>query len=248
MNEPNLISGIHNYCDRWCERCAFTERCAVFQEEKASGFDAANATMEESLEYVSQQFSKTLNMVYEHAESMGIDLDNLPDVPEETGTPLDPEFLEKAETLNKKSMDYAKVASVWFEANEPLIKKKEKELNNLQQLGIEQQSNARQLKDAFEVISWYMFFIAAKTRRATNIDDQEDMNFPDPIQNDHHGSAKIGLIAIEKSMKAWQTILKHIEEATDEVIDILGSLESMKKDLLELFPKVNEFVRPGFDE
>ncbi|KAA3623526.1 MAG: hypothetical protein DWQ02_24375 [Bacteroidetes bacterium] len=37
MKEFNLISGIYNYCDRWCKRCAFTERWAVFQEEKAEG-------------------------------------------------------------------------------------------------------------------------------------------------------------------------------------------------------------------
>ena len=24
---PDLISGIYNYCDRWCERCQFTSRC-----------------------------------------------------------------------------------------------------------------------------------------------------------------------------------------------------------------------------
>ncbi len=30
-NNKNNISGIHNYCDRWCERCAFTTRCAAFE-------------------------------------------------------------------------------------------------------------------------------------------------------------------------------------------------------------------------
>lgn len=28
-SNPNMISGIHNYCNRWCERCKFTTRCAV---------------------------------------------------------------------------------------------------------------------------------------------------------------------------------------------------------------------------
>ena len=28
VQNPNLIPGIYNYCDRWCERCAFTQRCA----------------------------------------------------------------------------------------------------------------------------------------------------------------------------------------------------------------------------
>ena len=31
----NLISGIYNYCDRWCERCPFTSRCLVYATEKA---------------------------------------------------------------------------------------------------------------------------------------------------------------------------------------------------------------------
>ena len=26
------IVGIFNYCDRWCERCAFTSRCRVFAD------------------------------------------------------------------------------------------------------------------------------------------------------------------------------------------------------------------------
>ena len=25
-----LIAGVHNYCDRWCERCRFQQRCTVF--------------------------------------------------------------------------------------------------------------------------------------------------------------------------------------------------------------------------
>ena len=27
---PDFIPGIYNYCDRWCERCAFTARCMNF--------------------------------------------------------------------------------------------------------------------------------------------------------------------------------------------------------------------------
>ena len=38
--EPDLIPGIYTYCDRWCERCAFTSRCLQFRleaEERESG-------------------------------------------------------------------------------------------------------------------------------------------------------------------------------------------------------------------
>ena len=34
---PKFIPGIFNYCDRWCERCAFTARCRTFaMEQEAS--------------------------------------------------------------------------------------------------------------------------------------------------------------------------------------------------------------------
>src|ERR1700730_17566910 len=35
----DFISGIYNYCDRWCERCPFTARCLVFATEKADEDD-----------------------------------------------------------------------------------------------------------------------------------------------------------------------------------------------------------------
>ena len=35
IENGNFISGIHNYCDRWCERCPFTSRCIVYATEQA---------------------------------------------------------------------------------------------------------------------------------------------------------------------------------------------------------------------
>ncbi len=33
-NTENFIPGIYNYCDRWCERCPFTDRCMNYAMEK----------------------------------------------------------------------------------------------------------------------------------------------------------------------------------------------------------------------
>lgn len=33
-----FIIGIHDYCDRWCERCAFTHRCRQFADERQLEF------------------------------------------------------------------------------------------------------------------------------------------------------------------------------------------------------------------
>ena len=28
----HFIAGIYNYCDSWCQKCPFSERCLVFAE------------------------------------------------------------------------------------------------------------------------------------------------------------------------------------------------------------------------
>ncbi len=56
------ISGIHNYCDRWCERCAFTSRCEVYrtlEEKDALDLDKDNEKFWETL---SQNFSEMMTM------------------------------------------------------------------------------------------------------------------------------------------------------------------------------------------
>ena len=30
--DPRFISGIYNYCDRWCERRHFTSRCLNYEQ------------------------------------------------------------------------------------------------------------------------------------------------------------------------------------------------------------------------
>jgi len=39
IDDTELLPGIHNYCDRWCERCPLTKRCAVFAMEQAESTD-----------------------------------------------------------------------------------------------------------------------------------------------------------------------------------------------------------------
>src|ERR687887_336142 len=35
MSDSRYIDFISAYCDRWCERCAFTERCSLFAVQVA---------------------------------------------------------------------------------------------------------------------------------------------------------------------------------------------------------------------
>ena len=68
------------------------------------------------------------------------------------------------------------------------------------------------------------------------------------MPKDHDGSAKIALIAVEKSKAAWLRFLTHFPEKEDEIITLLAILEKTGKALEQYFPDARAFVRPGFDE
>ena len=40
-----FILGIFNYCDRWCQRCAFTNRCRVFADTAEIEFEEGNGPL-----------------------------------------------------------------------------------------------------------------------------------------------------------------------------------------------------------
>ena len=43
--DPRFISGIHNYCDRWCERCPLTSRCLGYAVEQQDAGDPVKKTV-----------------------------------------------------------------------------------------------------------------------------------------------------------------------------------------------------------
>ena len=54
--DPNLISGIYNYCDRWCERCAFALRCLLSATGQADDPELRDLSNEE--------FGQTLRNIF----------------------------------------------------------------------------------------------------------------------------------------------------------------------------------------
>jgi len=55
----DFISGIYNYCDRWCERCAFTHRCRVYATQKQFEEEAAEEEEETAQTFVQRTDEET---------------------------------------------------------------------------------------------------------------------------------------------------------------------------------------------
>ena len=104
------------------------------------------------------------------------------------------------------------------------------------------------LEESIEVIRWYQYFICAKVTRAVrgNIEEKEERC--DEFASDSDGSAKIELIAIDRSIAAWAVIQCYITDSDKGVVDGIAFLDSLRQAVEETFPRARSFIRPGFDE
>lgn len=227
----DLISGVHNYCDRWCERCPFTSRCGSFALSEGFNDDQENNDIENEKFWddLSMMFEATFDMLMEKADELGIDLNNLDDV--------EYKHEEVENDATKISKDYSIKITNWLRENN------NKYVEAAEQLLIIDEKEVFKLKDAIEVIQWYSIFISAKVHRAFmdyGIDDEDNY--------DNLGSAKIALIAIDRSIAALGYLLEKMHEHEDDILNFLAKLSKIKKYVLNSFPKAMDFKRPGFDD
>lgn len=73
--DPRFISGIYNYCDRWCERCQFTSRCLVYAQEQASTDGSESNDINNEAFWFDNQFPK-IEQALEAADLPLIDFDH----------------------------------------------------------------------------------------------------------------------------------------------------------------------------
>lgn len=252
--DPKLISGIYNYCDRWCERCQFTSRCLNFESSKEFFNDNEISDPNNKLfwEHLTEVFKVTHEMLNEMAKEQGIDLSQITVTEEDRRKEKEKrESLEKHPTASAANA-YSKMAKAWLEQSEEIFKDKEKELNKFLSLELPEtdpEKEAVTLKDAVEVITYYLYFIYVKIMRALH--GKFDDEFPeilDDFPKDSDGSAKIALIAIDRSISAWGKLLNHLQSSEDEILNTLVHLERLRNLVESEFPDARNFVRPGFDE
>ncbi len=253
--DDNYISGIYNYCDRWCERCPFTARCMNYAMGQQHFPDEVSRDIENEAfwESMESMFSATIDLLREMAEEQGIDLDSVSD--EEMEVVEEAERREQARVaahgLSEKSKSYTAMADQWFDEADPVFEKKRDDLIDLARLnipGADPEAEAIALSDAVEVIRWYQSFIHVKLMRALHSQAEDDWFDQEGFPRDSDGSAKNALIAIDRSIASWGALLRAFPQQETEILQILAHLSRLRQDAEEEFPRARAFVRPGFDE
>jgi hypothetical protein len=246
-NDEDFISGIYNYCDRWCERCTFSNQCRNFQAPPAKGEHSQDVEAEHFLDSLQGSLQEAVKLLEQAAEERGLDWEEVQDAAENFEEE-EPEYTPSQLNLIKRSKQYYKLTSLWLDSNEHLMSQKEEEMQQKDELGINVEQEVDELNDALTSIYHYLYFIHTKISRAVEGLHDEWMLEEYPIQNDANGTAKITLIAIEKSITAWEMVRQQMPDAEDDILDLLVLISKLKSGMKKEFPQTEGFVRPGFDE
>lgn len=244
---PELIPGIYNYCNRWCERCQFTARCLQFQMEKEEASHSDSQSSDEDnarfWEGFAESLSLAMELIEDFAEREGIDL-NASDPEACAAEQEERREAARSHPCSQLSLAYSKKVNRWFDDNADQWEAKESELQALALIsvpGLDPGREAFEIGDAGEVIRWHQHFIHVKITRALE-------GIQRGIQEDANGSAKAAMAAIDHSMSAWANLLEHFPNEHDSILDVLTRLLQIKKVVESTFPDARIFVRPGFDE
>jgi cytochrome P450 len=228
-NNPDLISGIYNYCDRWCERCPLTSRCLVYatEQEDDDSPQSRDLRNEAFWRKLSAIFQETREMIVDWAQNAGIDFNAFAE--EDEARHKRKRQLVDNHPLTRAGKKYANTATDWFREFDQMLEVSDAE-------------------DAREVIQWYQYQIAVKTIRALSgrkeeLEDPEIADFP----RDSDGSAKVALIGIDRSIAAWRMMQMSLPDRVESIVPLILQLERLRQRLEKSFPQARAFVRPGFD-
>ena len=235
--DERFISGIYNYCDRWCERCPQTLHCLNFSlsEEKFSDPEARDIRNEAFWKKLSETLQEAMEMLKEAGKKWGIDIETL-DSASDTESMRANDEAAKKHVVSRAAKSYGKMVGDCFKEREGLFF----ETADGAPEGVD-------FEEALEVIQWYQYFIAAKVMRAIRGKKEEDEEEGDEFPSDSDGSAKIALIAIDRSIGAWAVISHYDHRYAEEALRMISLLDPLRQAIEQTFPRARPFLRPGFD-
>ncbi|MCU0913470.1 MAG: hypothetical protein MUC88_02770 [Planctomycetes bacterium] len=249
--DPRFISGIYNYCDRWCERCAFTARClnyAMGQEVEAEISRARDSESEAFRDNLHETFENARDEVEDQAEETDFDLEE-EELQESVRAQAEIDEAAEAQPCSRTAMRYIEVVDQWLQANAGLFD----EEGNVREPpagagtpGTGPAGGTTSLRDCLEVIGRYQRQIYIKLCRAATGMIRGVLEGNEYDRQDANGSAKVALLGIERSLAAWAIVQRRFPDHED-IVFALGTLKRLLRQVEAAFPGARSSRRPGFD-
>jgi len=207
--QDGFILGIYEYCDRWCETCAFTSRCQAFSARLRGETNPSppprwlqecisemNAVLREPT--TDRRFGKLLQAV-----------------------------APQHHVIEQRARAYSLAAAGCLQTMEMV--------------------SDRDHADPRTIVERYCVLIPTKVYRALAALANENI-YAEHWPRDHDGSAKVALMAIERSRAAWIALAERRLAPIVDAERFVSDLSRLADDLDRVFPTARAFVRPGHDE
>jgi hypothetical protein len=235
--DETLLPGIYNFCDQWCEKCGYTDRCFTHRMRLLAGPPSEEKEIQdpEFWKEISVGFAATSLMLQEQAEELGLDLGNLFD---ENGQPVDAVEMPESPYSTGNWPDYIKIADEyglsvldWIQDNNGVIR----------QMILCQTYISDELADRaaeyFETIQNYALFIGSKMRVAYSIYQE----VPEIMADDANGMMKIALETTQRSIDSFKNLWALMPDQEEAILNFLVQLENIRRKAGSLFPEADKF-------
>jgi len=236
MTFPNFdrISGVHNYCDGWCERCPFTTRCSVHAITVAIGMCGGDSRAGMAL---AVSLPPPVTAEEERRRAALIDAMN-------ACNPTDAEVGEFAREEEARSERIEETAAVTASMQASLLMDTWFDTHDAPE-----RAASGPAGDALQVARWDRHLIPVKVQRALHGLDEYlrgETTWDDPVQNDWNGTAKLALLCLRRSIEAWDTLAEALGDPDARAV--ADQLRALRAEMERTFPNAFRFIRPGFDE
>jgi len=248
-----FIAGIYNYCDRWCERCRFTDRCRVYDQEQKQlerhllrGEDPDDPAV--FMQDVADSLSEALGMLEQMAAESGLENDAEPCLlPIERGSdPLAAQAerwgMRVGALLARMRADLPAIGQDLAGQTDALSDREQGEV--IQAL--------EGVRDAYEVLAQYHLLIPVKMARAARgeakAEDEGDPERSPGRWDDALGTAKLVHECLGKAAAALWCAAELSRDWQDEALPLAAEAESLRQQIDRRFPGHPHFRRPGLDE
>ena len=234
-----------------------TARCSLFlttPKLDPDDFEDEDAFMEAALKDVHNSFQLAMDLIQYSADKDGIDLNEFEDEENVAGWKEKREITQaelEQTPISTLAREYVDLGHNWLKTCSKSLKDLGENLKNTAMMDLPDRNpeqDALEIRDALEVIPYYLHQIYVKLMRAQTDRDEDDAWFEEnDFPKDSDGSTKVALIGIDHSILAWGTVLQQLPEQEDVILPILSRLEQLRGMVETAFPEARAFKRPGLD-
>jgi hypothetical protein len=262
MNELNFmhenISGIFNYCDRWCEKCTYTNRCLLFKQEaereikhilRDENKNDPDVLAKDLADDFKEAFDHINKFMDDDEESEAFDFDE--------DNEVDDAF--EKELFDDESDDDERPSKFLRNANNPLIVLSEKLFNDFYDYydrlklhnELDEKNPQNVLQQNLDTLGWYTPQISVKIRMSFwnkhKLSKSKDPEFAEIDEEMLNVSSRIAFIGIENCISALNNLLQQKPGLESEILGLLSTTKHIKQLFVEEFPAALTYKRPYFD-